>query len=503
MPSKTRARAWWPYLALAGLAIAAGLPLLGAGFPCTDDLTFHMYRGVEMGSLIRLGHFFPRWSPHMALGYGYPIYNFYAPLPSYAVVLLNFAGLAYPTAMKLALFLPIWLAGCGMYLFVSDQWGVPAGLVAGATYLLAPYLAYDILFRGNLSETSAFIWPPLILWGVRRAAQQTEGAKGYKGYKGVAVAAVAFGALVLTHNVSALIAAPLLFGYALFVGWQARSWSILVWAGLALLLGIGLSAYFWLPALLERGLVHSERLFVPPIFTWYTNFISARDLLALPRVEDPLLMNPSPPRAVGLLTALLGLPALAAALWAIAHRRRASAATLATLFFGLALLGYGLLTLPISAPIWHLITPLALVQFPWRMLGPAALCAAVLAGLSTAAISEWLARRQAGQWAVPALIIGALAVLYLGNLSWWSPRICGSLGSPTVGGMLAFEADSHTVGTTAKDEYLPLTAAGVPDDRSLAEALQQGREPSRLSTAGRGQRNQRLDHRPAQRHVPN
>ena len=70
---------------------------------------------------------------------------------------------------------------------------------------------------------------------------------------------------------------------------------------------------------MERGLVHSDRLFVAPIFTWYTNFISARDLLALPRADDPLLMNPSPARAIGLAPALLALPAVAAALFNISR----------------------------------------------------------------------------------------------------------------------------------------------------------------------------------------
>ena len=113
MALKRPPRVLWPYLALAVLASAAAIPLIRDSFPCTDDLSFHLYRAVELGSLVRLGHFFPRWSPHMALGYGYPFYDFYAPLSSYGLVLLNFAGLAYPTALKLGFVLAIWLSGCG------------------------------------------------------------------------------------------------------------------------------------------------------------------------------------------------------------------------------------------------------------------------------------------------------------------------------------------------------------------------------------------------------
>ena len=243
--------------------------------------------------------------------------------------------------------------------------------------------------------------------------------------------------------------------------------------------------------MLERSLVHSDRLFVAPIFTWYTNFISLRDLLALPHVEDPLLMNSSPARALGLLTVLLGLPALAAGLAALYRKQPAglSAPTAArhphTFFFALALAGYGFLTLSASQPIWEVLTPLALVQFPWRMLGPAALCAAILVGASLAALSHWLSRRPvdwlSNMWTSTAVLTLTLGVLYFGSLSWWFPRTCDSPGDPTVAGMLAFERDSHTIGTTAKGEYLPLTAAGVPENTSLADAIASGGEPSRLS----------------------
>src|SRR5712692_8383214 len=163
-----------PYAALAILAITAAAPLGNAWLPCTDDASFHLYRAVELGSQMALGHWFPRWAPHMALGYGYPFFNFYAPLSSYGVVLLHVLGLAYPAALKLAFAMGLWLAGVGAFLFVRESAGESAGLAAGAAYLFAPYLAYDILFRGNLAESLAFVWPPLVLWGLIRLARRAD-----------------------------------------------------------------------------------------------------------------------------------------------------------------------------------------------------------------------------------------------------------------------------------------------------------------------------------------
>ena len=163
---------FWPYAALALLAAAAAAPLGSAWLPCTDDAPFHLYRAVELGSQLALGHLFPRWAPHMALGYGYPFFNFYAPLSSYGVVLLHLLGLAYPAALKLAFALGLWLGRSGRVLVRAraaaghhPRAGDSAGLAAGAAYLFAPYLAYDIFFRGNLAEAFAFVWPPLVLMG--------------------------------------------------------------------------------------------------------------------------------------------------------------------------------------------------------------------------------------------------------------------------------------------------------------------------------------------------
>lgn len=461
-----RGRRWWPYAALTLFSLAAVAPLTHANLPCSDDGPFHLFRAVELGRLLQLGHWFPRWAPDMAQGYGYPFFNFYAPLSSYTVVALHGLGLAYPAAMKVAFALGLWLAGLATFWLGRALWGERAGVAAGAAYLWAPYLAYDILFRGNLAEAFAFIWPPLVLLGLHRRDRW-----------GWLLAALAYAALILTHNVFALIASPLFAAYVLLRTEQTRSLATLWRGGLALAAGIALTAYFWLPALAERAEVHADRLLVPPIFTWYTNFITPADLLAAPVVEDPLLINPSPIRAVGLVPVLLGLPAVAAALGALRRRPRDHAVE-AALFCAAALAGYALLTLPISTPIWQLIKPLELVQFPWRMLGPAALVAALLVGASVPVLERALAR---WSWAAGLPLAGVVTVIFFANLGWWYPRYCATAPSVGVAELIQYERDSHTIGTTAKGEYLPRAVGGVPADPALAEALLRGEEPDRLA----------------------
>lgn len=487
-----RLRPLFPYVILLLLAALASQPLARAESVCSDDGPFHLFRAVELGALLQAGHWFPRWAPHMAQGYGFPFYNFYAPLSSYVVVLLHTLGLEYPLALKVAFALALWLAGCGAFLFGREVWSERAGLVTGIAYLFAPYLAYDVFFRANLAETFAFIWPPLVLWELERSAITRSGqllaiSDPVRGDRRVVtgyslLAALSYAALILTHNIFALIASPLFVGYVALRAWQLSSWRLLARGVMALLLGIGLTAYFWLPAIGERDLVHSDRLFVPPIFTWYTNFLSPGELLAGPRAEDPLLINPSPSRAIGLVTALLTLPGVIVTGWrALARRQRpageawrAQAEVWPVAFFFVALVGYGLLTLSISKPIWQFIRPLELVQFPWRMLGPAALCAAILVGGSAAVLEQHFPRF--GR-AAPA---GVMALVVLGNLSWWYPRYCPAPQAATLADMVAYERATATIGTTAKGEYLPRTVAYLPEDDSLAQAIERGDEPVRL-----------------------
>ena len=99
--------------------------------------------------------------------------------------------------------------------------------------------------------------------------------------------------------------------------------------------------------------------------------------MALPRIGTSLISAAS-------------LSAVAGAAWALV-RRRAGAAEATVGFFAVALAGYAFMTLAASTPIGLALKPLELVQFPWRMLGPAALCAALLVGASVPVL-EGIAR---------------------------------------------------------------------------------------------------------------
>jgi hypothetical protein len=246
---------------------------------------------------------------------------------------------------------------------------------------------------------------------------------------------------------------------------------------LSLLLGLGLAAFFWLPAIAERSLVHSDRLLVPPIFVYWGNFVTLAEIFTPPQTVYADLINPSPARALGLVPLLLALPGLLFG-WRLPHLRRT------VIFFGAATAVYTFLMTAASEPLWANLPLIEYVQFPWRLLGPAALTLAMLVGASVDVLGSRGAEEQGSGGAggrrsrllpispaphlpcspsplLPALFIAALI---LSALPWLDARFCPGLADPTIADMQAFERDSATIGTTAKGEYLPRTVEYMPEE---------------------------------------
>lgn len=471
MHTVPRLKNFLPYLVLLAFTLVVVQPLWQAQMLCTDDGFYHINKALVLEEVLLAGHFPARWMPQMAWGYGYPHFNYYAPLASFGLIGLHQLGFTYPLAFHLLLSACVWLAGVGTFRFVREWWGEAAGLVAGVAYLTAPYFAFDIVIRGALAETVALIWPPWLFFFLHRALHA-----GPRSWFSLA-AVLSFAGLLFTHNTSALAVAPFAGAYVLFLavlpspggaggeGEQTASlWPRLFHGGALLALGLALATGFWLPALGERNLVQSDRLLVPPIFTYYTNFLAPWELLAWPRFEDPLLVNPSPAKGLGALA--VGL----AAFGFIANviRRRQISVSIFFLFF---LCAFALLTLPLSRLVWDSVPLIEFIQFPWRLLGPGAFCAAVLTG-GCVNISP---KRSA--W-IAGVVMLALAY---GHLGWWYARYCGPMEEITLARTVEYERATGTIGTTAKGEFLPTTVRVFPDDTAIADALIRGEQPVYVS----------------------
>jgi hypothetical protein len=460
-PPSPHRHTWLSLLLLTLFSIPILQPLARGELTCGFDNAFHLWRAVQMGELLQQGVWFSRWAPHMAQGYGYPLYLFQSPLSAYLVAGLHGIGLAWPVALNGVYALAIVASGWAMWLLARELWGEKGGMVAAVAYLYAPFHAYVTFYRASLSEAVAWAIVPLVLWGLYRWQMRRE-------RKGLVTAVLAFIALIFTHDVTAYAFLPFMVGWVVTLALMERSWAGLGCGFGALALGIGGSAFFWLPAVVERPSVQFERANSAWPFLYFNNFLPLEQLLALPRNADPTLLNDWPERGLGLLLVVLAMVGTAVAWKRLPQQRWLTA------YLALALVGYTLLTVAATRPLWDTITLLQTFQFPWRFLAPASFVAALLVGGVLTVNSEQLTVNseqyairtthyalRITDYGLPLTIFFFLAVAHFG---WLYPQHCAAPVDTTQAGMAAWERDTDTLGTTASRELLPVWVQQMPED---------------------------------------
>jgi hypothetical protein len=380
------------------LSAYAYAPLFAGGLILTGD-TIHIMRIFEMHRCLGDGQIPCRWVPDMGNGYGYPLFNYYPPLPYYVGDLLHRLGLSYLKTVDMLYVLGLVGAGISMYTLGRRLWGTLGGMVSAMAYVYAPYLALDVYLRGALAELWALAIVPALLWAVLELISTSR-------TRYVPVIALLLAALLLSHNLVAVIVAPaLLLWVAVLLLLQGRwLWRPALLGGVAALWGFGLAAFFTLPVLAEGDLVQVENITKDP-FDYPSHFATVRDLFLLRTADYSFLLGgrDATPLQIGWFQwglAALAVPAGLALLWT-----RRWALGLVVLMF-VVFFGVGVfMATSTSKFIWDAFDSLRFLQFPWRYLGLVSLAAAGLAGAWLALLrgrSIWL------QFLVAGVLIGVL-----------------------------------------------------------------------------------------------
>ncbi|MFL7793359.1 MAG: 6-pyruvoyl-tetrahydropterin synthase-related protein [Anaerolineae bacterium] len=463
------------FAGLVFIALVSASPLQEPFLPHGTDTLTHLYTSVQLDHLLRQGVVYSRWLPARASGFGTPLFNYYAPLSYYAVSAFCLAGADVVMAMRLALGLSLVGAAVGMYLWGRDAFDSPSGLVAAAAYVCGPYVLFNAFFRGGLNESYALLLMPWCLWSLRRLTTRRQATARMR-Y--LILVALTYAGAILAHNLTALLFSPVLLGYAILLIFvlspqgatgptqlspAARLLVSKVLPLIALALGLGLSAFFWLPMLLERNAIRPEDLFQGAEFDYRHNFINLDDLF-LP----PLGVTPRP--ALPIATIAL---ALASLLWS---RHRSPGRRAEVILFALVVVGCVLMALPLSAGLWDQLRPvLQFLQFPHRFLSLASLGLAFLAGGGLCVLRRGLTRgqsvhshRKVAQLVDLVLLIVAVGMLLLPARVLRSVRYYPSLPEIDVGFVMQKERETGNIGTTYVVSFLPRTVQEIPPFEMLA-----------------------------------
>lgn len=234
------------------LSIISILPFLHSGtFPIHDDT--QVTRVFEMKNSLEAGMFPVRWSENLGYGYGYPIFNFYSPLPYYIGGILNLLFADSLFATKLLFIIGIISAAISMFYFVKRFFGEASALVSSVVYLYFPYHAVNIYVRGALAELFAYVFFPLVFLSLFNIHYQKESSSFFKNnLKHIVLGALSVVAVVLSHNLSAFmlfIFLPIFIFISVLFSKQRKE-KIMAYS-LTLIFGILISSFYIFPAISE------------------------------------------------------------------------------------------------------------------------------------------------------------------------------------------------------------------------------------------------------------
>lgn len=237
--------------------IPASKSLFQEGAYTSHDLTHHVVRQIDMHRLLKEGQFPPRWSGNLASGYGYPLFIFNYPLPPLIGQVFHISGFNFLDSIKGVFFLSFVLSTLGMYLFLKSLLKSYLGAFLGAMfYLYGPIHLITVYVSGSPGAAMGLVFPPFIFWAIVKLWEKSE-------TKFLALGAISFAGMVLSHNISAFIFTPLILGFIgvlHFLGIKKENKGFYKNLGWMFLIGLGLSAFFWLPALAEKQYIRYDQL---------------------------------------------------------------------------------------------------------------------------------------------------------------------------------------------------------------------------------------------------
>jgi hypothetical protein len=293
-------------------------PIFKSGFIVTDDGDWMIIRLSAFYQSLRQGQFPVRYLGRLNYNFGYPIANFMYPGFLYIGSLIHVIGIPFSTSIKIIIVGSVLFSAIFIFMWLHKYFRLIPSLLGTLSYILAPYLTYDIYKRGSVGELFGMFSASIVLYAIA--------AKKYW--------MITFSTflLIISHNIMALLFITLI-GLYVYVYKYRDAW-------IGLFTGFGMAAFFWLPALVEQRYIVFDTTVISNPFAYfvYSNMLSLIGILFLFTLVLILIFKK-----------ITLKPEFHNTFWVIIF----------TIFLFLAS--------PLSAPFW--VTPLAkFVQFPFRFL---------------------------------------------------------------------------------------------------------------------------------------
>jgi hypothetical protein len=439
-------------------AVAVG-PQLVRGNSCGHDFDFHLLSWLDAQRSWRLGIAYPHWTASANYGAGEPRFVFYPPLTWMAGAALGFV-LPWQLVPIALTFLMLAGTGLATRALARQCMDDGAATLAGCAALFSSYALFTAYERSAFGELTGGMWIALLLLFALRddsGAGRTSAARSpFTGAftpafnKSAAMLALVVAGAWLSNAPLGVMASYLLAAVAIAAAVTARSWAPVLRSVVGAVLGMGLAAFFLIPADREQGWAALQLAAADPGEKIENSWMFARHTDPSLAFHDLVLQHASIAAAAVLGIALIGL--LICALRGRLPGRRVWWIPLAVIpVFVL------ILQLPVSSPLWNTLPKLRFLQFPWRWL---VVAEAPMGVFLAAAI--WPARKRARTALAACLCALFLAATWISASAYF--QVCDE--DDAVVGMLTTYRSG--VGFEGTDEYAPpgadnsMVAMGLP-----------------------------------------
>lgn len=427
------------------LSFFAFSPLLHKGFfPMHDDT--QVVRVSEMTGALIDKQFPVRIVENLGYGFGYPIFNFYAPLPYYTGAFVNLIGFDSLSSTKAMFVFGIVLSALTMYWLVSSFYGKSAGLASGIVYMYFPYHAVNIYVRGAVGEFFAYAFLPIVFLGIFKILVTKDKMSFKNTSPWVLVSSIAIFLVAISHNLTLymlLLILAVIFVPLLFIAKQKVLFTVCYVA--IIILGILLSSFYTLPAFGEMGYTNVSSQ-IGGGANYSEHFVCIQQLWNSPwgfggSTKDCVDGLSFKLGKMNVLLVVFALVAFALYLWKKGKDKNVS---LPMLSFVVLAASIFLLT-KASLFLWDIIPFMSYLQYPWRFLNFSALSIALLSGFLVFYISKY--SKRLGLITAFIIVTGTLVF----NAKLFKPSQYTDIDSSV------YTARENVLWKTSKisDEYLP------------------------------------------------
>lgn len=363
---------FFPFFIITLIALPLLFPFLRKGFFISHDGEWAVIRLAAYNFALKDGQLPPRFAGNLFHSYGYPVLNFNYPLPSMIGEVFHFLGLGFVDSLKGVFILSIILSGIFFYLLLKEIFNKFTALLGTVLYLYYPFRLVDLFIRGSIGESLSFAILPLVYWSLVKLVRR-------KAKHQIAISGLSIALLILSHNSVALISLPFIILFMVFnlIIERKKRKSLFHCFTVSLLIGLGLSCFFWLPALYEK----QWTILKPEIITQPTDHFPSLQQLIFPSWGYGQSKSPdSLSFQLGPIHLIFALFSLGVVLFKKPNRFM--------LFFLLVLSLNIFFLLPVSSFFWKKLPLMAFISYPWRFLVPIGFYLSVIASFALSQMSN-------------------------------------------------------------------------------------------------------------------